>query len=68
MSKANKRTLELRALRARRGLNQSDMAKMLGISKESYYRKEVGRSRFTEDEINKILKHFNVKYEDIFLS
>lgn len=68
MNKTNRRTLELRALRAKHDLNQSDMAKILGLSKEGYYRKETGRSKFTEDEINKILRYFKVKYEDIFLN
>lgn len=59
--------LELRGLRAKNRLRLKDMAKILGITPESYGLKERGMYDFKESEINKILEYFDVKYEDVFL-
>lgn len=60
--------LKLRGKRVEHGLNQTDMAKILGITQNSYSRKELGLSPFTLDEIRKILKLFKCKFEDIFFT
>ncbi|NNG67315.1 helix-turn-helix transcriptional regulator [Caldanaerobacter subterraneus] len=58
--------LKLKALRLEHNLKQIDMAKLLGISENTYNRKENGITEFTESEIKKICDIFNKKAEEIF--
>jgi len=58
--------LKLKALRLEHNLKQIDMAKLLGISENTYNRKENGITEFTESEIKKICEIFNKKAEEIF--
>ena len=51
---------ELIAARVRAGLTQDDAARACGISKNSYNRKEIGRSAFTVDEVVKICEAFGI--------
>lgn len=46
---------------------QKDVAKYLGISVNSYRDKEKGRREFTQDEIFKLSKYFELPIDDIFL-
>ncbi len=46
---------------------QKDMAEALGISMQSYHRKESGEREFTEKEIIKLLNLLNVHFEELFL-
>lgn len=48
------------------GLTQEKMAKILGISKNNYYLKEVGKLDFNLSEVKKILNFFKCEYNDIF--
>lgn len=57
---------ELVRLRKNNHLTQETMASMLGISLNSYHRKETGKSEFKPIECFKIAKHFNRTIEDIF--
>lgn len=41
---------EVAKLRRYKGLTQSDVAKILGISLQSFYRKENGKTPFTDSE------------------
>lgn len=63
---ADKENKELKALRVKNGLTLEGMAKIIGIAMDTYRLKEKGIRQFTEDEINKILTYFDVRYEDIF--
>lgn len=54
------------------GITQSDMAKKLNISRQSYYLKENEKTPFTDKEKKVIKKTFNVAFpnatiDDIFL-
>lgn len=53
-------------LRDRANLTQDEVAKQLGISKSSYYRKEKSINSFTVEEFEKLLKLFNVTYDDFY--
>lgn len=64
---ADKENKELKALRVKNDLTLEGMADVIGIAMDTYRRKEKGTREFTENEINTILTHFGVKYEDIFL-
>lgn len=54
-------------LRKEHGLNQNDMAELLGISVGAYRQKEVGESSFRDYEMFKLSEHFNKTMEEIFL-
>lgn len=60
--------LKLKAKRVEYGMNQKQMAEKLGITANSYSRKETGKKDFTYTEIITILKLFNCKFEDVFFT
>jgi len=62
------KNLELKALRAKRDLRQSDMAELLKISKSSYCEKENGKRKFKLAEALIIAEIFKVNVRDIFLT
>lgn len=51
---------KLKELRARYNLKQSDMARILGINKTSYCKRENGKIPFTDNEITKMAEMFGV--------
>ena len=53
-------------IRKENGVNQSDLAKLLGISKNSYSLKEQGKTDFKISEMFKIANHFKKSISDIF--
>ncbi|MCO4472264.1 helix-turn-helix transcriptional regulator [Streptococcus infantarius] len=62
---------KIRGYRTMLGLNQSEMGKALGISKQSYYNKENGRVPFSDSEkiaFKKMLEPYfsDITLEDIF--
>lgn len=63
----DKKLRKLIALRAEHGLTQEEMAKIVGVSAKTYATKENGTSVFMVPEAIRILRHFNVKFEDVFL-
>lgn len=60
--------LKLRAKRVENGMTQKDMAIKLGITPNSYSKKETGQKDFTFSEIIVILNLFNCKFEDVFFT
>lgn len=54
-------------LRKEAKLTQKDMAKMIGISEESYGMKERGQKQFKADEMFILSKYFGLPIEKIFL-
>ena len=59
---------KLRGLRAEYGLTQEEVAKKIGISTNSYNRKERGKRKFTLIEAKKLADLFDVSIEDIFFN
>lgn len=57
---------ELRAMRARYGLTQHDMAEMLDMHKATYNRKERGMIDFTLSEAKLLADKFKVTIEELF--
>lgn len=53
-------------IRKENGVTQSDLAKLLGISKNSYSSKEQGKTDFKISEMFKIANHFKKSISDIF--
>ncbi|WP_017470661.1 helix-turn-helix transcriptional regulator [Amphibacillus jilinensis] len=58
--------LTLFVARRERKLKQVDLAEKLGISKQSYYRKENGLSDFTQTEMVRLAKIFGCTLNDLF--
>lgn len=50
-----------------KGLTIDDMADIMGIKRDSLYRKVTGVNGFSEKDINKILSTLNMKYERVFI-
>lgn len=59
---------KLRGKRNELGYSLEDMANLLGISKDCYFRKEKGKTDFYLCEVRKILLLFNMNFEDIFFT
>ncbi len=57
--------LKLKSRRILKGKRQEDIAKLLGISLQSYNQKERGRRKFTFEEANKIANILDLTPEDI---
>lgn len=57
---------KLKALRVGQNLTQVEMAKNLGMGKNSYIFKENGQRDFKVSEAKRIMEFFNLKFEDIF--
>ena len=58
----------LRGLRAERGMKQSDVANIIGISSIAYTLKENGKSDFKASEMASIMKLFNASADEIFFN
>ena len=58
----------LRSLRAAGDLTQEDMAKVIGVSKPTYNRKELGLRAFTLEDSLKISIFFGKTVEEIFFN
>ncbi|MFT9495817.1 helix-turn-helix transcriptional regulator [Anaerosolibacter sp.] len=61
-------TLKIKALRMENEFTQDDISKLLGISPNTYHRKETGISEFTLSEAKKISTLFKKPIEDIFFA
>lgn len=61
--------MQFKLLQARKlaNLTQEDVAKILGINRQSYTNKETGKYPFTLDEMFKLSQYFGVKMEDLFM-
>lgn len=57
---------ELLGEMAKNGDTQRSLATILGITYSSVSRRMTGRSKFTIDEIDKICKHYNKSYDELF--
>jgi Predicted transcriptional regulators len=58
---------ELKALRARYGYTQKDLAKVIGVDETSYNKRENGKIQFTLKEIKIIKKEFRLSPADVDL-
>lgn len=59
---------KLKGIRNEYGYSLEDMAKILGVSTDCYFRKEKGKTDFYLCEVRKILNAFDAKFEDIFFT
>lgn len=54
-------------LRKNKGIQQKELAEILGITLTAYNLKENGKYQFTGDQMFKIAEYFKMPIEDIFL-
>ena len=57
--------MKVKEYRKDRGYTQKEMALILGIKQNTYSDKELGKSRFTIDEIKKLKEILKVTYDDL---
>ena len=57
--------MKLKSERMRRMLSQQDVAEVLGIRRGYFQYKEIGRSHFEEEELDKLLKLYGLKKKDV---
>ena len=57
--------MKVKEYRKDRGYTQKEMALILGIKQKTYSDKELGKSRFTIDEIKIIKEILKVTYDDL---
>ena len=49
-------------------MNQSDVAKRLRISSQTYHLKETGKRKFDEEEMRGLAKLFNCTLDELFMN
>ncbi|NFO40829.1 helix-turn-helix transcriptional regulator [Clostridium botulinum] len=58
----------LKAYRMLKGIDQKNVAQMLGISLTTYSKKETGKTQFSLEEAKKISDYFNLSIEQLFFT
>lgn len=58
--------MKVKECRKEKGLTQSELSELMGITQQTYSKKERGERSFTLDEIKKLKKILNVSYEELF--
>lgn len=73
MPRIDTKNYMLAGYRTMLGCTQEDLANIIGISKQSYNQKELGKTRFSDEE-KKIIKNYisdyfpDISYEILFFS
>ncbi len=57
---------KIKTLRIKRGLTQSELSNMIGISQRSLSGIEIGKNFFTAETLEKLLKSLNVEIDELF--
>lgn len=60
--------LKLKAERELKAVNQSEVAKYLGVSPNTYWSKENGKTEFTISEAKKLAEYFGVSVMELFFN
>jgi len=63
-----KPNLKLKATRVEKGQLQSDVARILKVSEQTYNQKELGKRDFTLRECKILARHFNKTMDEIFFA
>lgn len=58
--------MKVKEYRIIKGFTQSELSELMGITQQTYSKKERGERSFTLDEIKKLKKILNVSYEELF--
>ena len=57
--------MKIKEYRTIKGYTQKEIAELLGIKQNTYSDKELGKSKFTIDEVKLIKELFKVTYDDL---
>lgn len=57
--------MKIKDYRIAKGFTQCEMAKLLNISQKTYSAKEIGKRKFTIEELKKIKNILQVSYEEL---
>ena len=57
--------MKIKEYRTIKGYTQREIAELLGIKQNTYSDKELGKSKFTIDEVKLIKEFFEVTYDDL---
>ena len=57
--------MKIKEYRMVKGYTQREIAELLGIKQNTYSDKELGKSKFTIDEVKLIKELFEVTYDDL---
>ena len=57
--------MKIKEYRMTKGYTQREIAELLGIKQNTYSDKELGKSKFTIDEVKLIKELFEVTYDDL---
>ena len=49
-----------------KGFTQNELSELIGITQQTYSKKERGERSFTLDEVKKLKKILNISYEELF--
>lgn len=58
--------MKVKEYRIIKGFTQNELSKLIGITQQTYSKKERGERSFTLDEVKKLKKILNISYEELF--
>lgn len=58
----------IKSLRVKKGFSQSDVARLMGLARPTYNRKEIGKVPFTIEEGKNLAIILESSFEEIFLN
>lgn len=58
--------MKVKEYRIIKGFTQNELSELIGITQQTYSKKERGERSFTLDEVKKLKKILNVSYEELF--
>ena len=58
--------MKVKEYRIIKGFTQNELSELIGITQQTYSKKERGERSFTLDEVKKKKKILNISYEELF--
>ena len=58
--------MKVKQYRIIKGFTQNELSELIGITQQTYSKKERGERSFTLDEVKKLKKILNISYEELF--
>lgn len=58
--------MKVKEYRIIKGFTQNELSELIGITQQTYSKKERGERSFTLDEVKKLKKILNISYEKLF--
>lgn len=57
--------MNVKEYRVKKGYTQNELSELIGITQQTYSKKERGERSFTLDEVKKLKKILNISYEEL---